>query len=69
MYADFGGQGSLAQNSVCWSAFEDQTDEEWMEDVSKGVDGTGIRAQRIKQWNAEWEQFCEWIVKEFGDVE
>ncbi|KAH9217599.1 adenosine deaminase [Leptodontidium sp. 2 PMI_412] len=63
------GLGSLAQNSVCWSAFEDQTGEEWMEDVSKGVDGTGIRAQRIKQWNAEWEEFCEWIVKEFGDVE
>ncbi|KAG4430394.1 hypothetical protein IFR05_014133 [Cadophora sp. M221] len=63
------GLGSLAQNSVCWSAFEDQTDDEWMEDVSKGASGTGIRAQRIREWNAEWEAFCAWIVKEFGDVE
>ncbi|KAH7310081.1 adenosine deaminase family protein-like protein [Rhexocercosporidium sp. MPI-PUGE-AT-0058] len=62
------GLGSLAQNSVCWSAFEDQSDAEWVEDVAKGVNGTGIRAQRIKQWNAEWEEFCGWIVKEFGDV-
>lgn len=62
-------QGSLAQNSVRWSAFEDQSDEEWHEDVSKGADGTGLRAQRIREWDAEWEVFCGWIVKEFGDVE
>ncbi|KAL2067767.1 hypothetical protein VTL71DRAFT_15863 [Oculimacula yallundae] len=63
------GLGSLAQNGVGYSAYEDQSDDEWFADISKGVSGTGIRAQRIKQWNAEWEEFCEWIVKEFGDVE
>ncbi|XMA12184.1 hypothetical protein WAI453_004975 [Rhynchosporium graminicola] len=63
------GLGSLAQNSVGYSAYDDQSDDEWLDDISKSVSGTGIRAQRIEQWNAEWEEFCGWIVKEFGDVE
>jgi adenosine deaminase CECR1 len=61
-----GGLGSLAQNSVRWSAFEDQNDEEWLADVSAGEHGSGIRAQRIKEWNEEWELFCEWVVQEYG---
>lgn len=61
-------QGSLAQNSVRWSAFEDQDDNEWFEDVSKGEAGAGLRASRIKEWNAEWEEFCYWIVDEFGEA-
>ncbi|MAD83050.1 MAG: hypothetical protein CL912_08800 [Deltaproteobacteria bacterium] len=62
-------QGSLAQNSVRWSAYEDQTDEEWMDDITKGAEGMSIRAQRIRKWNAEWEEFCKWIVEEFGGAE
>ncbi|KAK0101057.1 hypothetical protein ONS95_012955 [Cadophora gregata] len=63
------GLGSLAQNSVRWSAYEDQTDDEWTQDIENGPDGTGIRAQRIKEWNAEWEEFCKWIVEQYGHVE
>ncbi|KAK6584645.1 hypothetical protein PZA11_002869 [Diplocarpon coronariae] len=58
------GLGSLAQNSVRWSAFEDQSDDEWLADVSQP---TGLREQRIREWNAEWEAFCQWVVDEFGD--
>lgn len=57
----------MAQNSVRFSAFEDQTDSEWFEDISAGVDGTGIRARRIKEWNAEWEAYCAWIVEKFEE--
>ncbi|PVH79799.1 adenosine deaminase [Cadophora sp. DSE1049] len=63
------GLGSLAQNSVRWSAYEDQMDDEWMEDITRGAEGTGIRAQRIREWDAEWEEFCKWIVEEFGHLE
>jgi len=61
-------QGSLAQNSVQWAAFDDQSDEEWFEDISLGENGKGIRAQRIKEWNIEWEAFCAWIVEEYGGM-
>ena len=58
--------GSLAQNSVRWSVFEDQTVEDWLQGIEDGASGKGIRAGRMQQWNREWEQFCEWIVEEFG---
>ncbi len=50
-----------------WSAFEDQSDEEWLEDVKAGAQGNGLRARRIGEWKFEWEEFCEWIVKEFNE--
>ncbi|TVY56311.1 Adenosine deaminase 2-A [Lachnellula suecica] len=62
------GLGSLAQNSVNWSAYEDESAEEWERSTKEGQKGAGIRAERVKEWNAEWEAFCEWIVAEFGDV-
>lgn len=60
-------QGSLAQNSVRWSAFEDQTTEEWLKTIDEGLAGAGLRAKHMLEWNAEWEEFCQWIVKEFGN--
>lgn len=50
-----------------WSAFEDEGAEEWEVNTREGAIGSGIRAERIKTWNAEWEIFCEWIVAEFGN--
>jgi hypothetical protein len=55
----------MAQNSIRFAALEDQTDEEWFADISAGVNGKGIRSQRIKEWDAQWEAYCAWIVKEF----
>ncbi|CZR53108.1 related to cecr1 protein [Phialocephala subalpina] len=63
------GLGSLAENSVRWAAFEDQNATEWLEGVKAATLGGGVRAERMKQWSVEWEQFCLWIVTEFGDVE
>lgn len=60
------GLGSLAENSVRWAAFEDQETKEWTEDIKNGAYGTGLRAQRMKEWKKSWERFCQWIVMEFG---
>ncbi|KAG9249128.1 adenosine deaminase [Calycina marina] len=59
------GLGSLAQNSVRWGIFEDQTTEEWLQTIEEGSAGTGLRARRVQQWDSEWEDFCAWVVKEY----
>lgn len=61
------GLGSLAENSVRWAAFEDQTNAEWTQGVREASLGSGIRADRMKEWAVEWEQYCLWIVTEFGE--
>ncbi|KAF7592256.1 cat eye syndrome chromosome region, candidate 1 [Aspergillus hancockii] len=60
------GLGALAQNSVRWSNFEDQTEVEWIRDIDFGENGDGIKAQRMRAWNAKWEEFCQWVVDEYG---
>jgi len=61
------GLGSLVENSVRWAAFEDQNAEEWSKGIKEATLGSGIRAERMKEWAIEWEQFCLWVVTEFGD--
>ncbi|RYP55326.1 hypothetical protein DL768_000081 [Monosporascus sp. mg162] len=63
------GLGSLAENSIRWAAFEDQTAEEWGRDVREASLGAGVKAQRLKEWSVEWERFCLWVVTEFGEEE
>ncbi|KAI0858155.1 adenosine deaminase-related growth factor [Xylaria cubensis] len=61
------GLGSLAENSVRWAAFEDQSAEDWSRDVREASLGSGLKAQRLKEWAVEWERFCLWVVDEFGE--
>ncbi|KAG5951686.1 hypothetical protein E4U53_002499 [Claviceps sorghi] len=61
------GLGSLAENSVRWAAFEDQDATQWVNEIRLGTLGNGIKAERLKQWQVEWEEFCLWIVTEYGD--
>jgi adenosine deaminase CECR1 len=56
----------LAQNSVRWAVFEDEETDVWLKNIDDGAEGIGIKAKWIKAWNAEWEDFCQWIVAEFG---
>ena len=60
------GLGSLAENSVRWAAFEDQSPREWTKDIKDGIYGEGIRGRRLRKWKAEWEKFCEWILMEYA---
>ncbi|KAK2593986.1 hypothetical protein QQS21_008296 [Conoideocrella luteorostrata] len=61
------GLGSLAENSVRWAAFEDQDAAQWANEIRQASLGGGVKAQRLKEWQIEWEQFCLWIVSEFGE--
>ncbi|KAK6863909.1 hypothetical protein PG995_000437 [Apiospora arundinis] len=63
------GLGSLAENSIRWSAFEDQTAEEWTRDVKEASVGAGLKAKRLQEWAVDWEKFCLWVVTEFGEEE
>ncbi|KAI0192135.1 adenosine/AMP deaminase [Astrocystis sublimbata] len=60
------GLGSLAENSVRWSAFEDQTDDEWQNGVSNIAVG-GLKGLRLREWASDWERFCEWVVEDYGE--
>ncbi|CAI7589988.1 unnamed protein product [Penicillium viridicatum] len=60
------GLGALAQNSLRWANFEDQSDNDWVQDIDRGEDGTGTKAKHIQAWNKDWEDFCKWIVDEYG---
>ncbi|KAI3340700.1 hypothetical protein F4824DRAFT_398632 [Ustulina deusta] len=62
-----GGLGALAQNSVRWSNFVDQGQEDWIRDIQLGVNGTGIKAERLRLWQEKWEAYCQWIVEEYAD--
>ena len=60
------GLGSMAENSVRWACYGDQATKEWHKDVGDGKHGSGVRANRMRQWMDDWNKFCEWIVKEFA---
>ncbi|KAG2421698.1 hypothetical protein HFD88_005674 [Aspergillus terreus] len=60
------GLGALAQNSLRWSNFEDQNDADWLRDIDLAEHGKGVKGERIRAWNEEWEEFCQWIVDEYS---
>jgi adenosine deaminase CECR1 len=59
------GLATMAENSVRWSAIEDQKQGEWLQEISDGYMGQGVKAQRLKGWRSEFEKFCQWIIMEF----
>ncbi|KAF2767005.1 Metallo-dependent hydrolase [Teratosphaeria nubilosa] len=64
------GLASLAENSVRWACFEDQSARDWRADLKAGAVGKGVKGERMREWAAEFEKFCQWVVLEFGaDVE
>lgn len=60
-------KGALAQNSIKYSNFLDQVDDDWLADIALAEYGTGIKAAHIKEWYQKWEDFCGWVVSEFGE--
>lgn len=61
------GLGALAENSVRWAAFEDQTSKEWVQGIKQATLGRGTRATRMQEWSVDWERFCLWVVSEYGE--
>ena len=60
------GLGSLAENSVRWASYTDQSTKEWNKDVADGKHGQGLRAERLRTWTEQWNEFCEWVVMEYA---
>ncbi|KAF7197689.1 Adenosine deaminase 2-A [Pseudocercospora fuligena] len=60
------GLASLAENSIRWANFEECTAKEWQQDIKDGAYGKGVRAERMREWAAEFEKFCAWVVQEYG---
>ncbi|KAL8952850.1 MAG: hypothetical protein Q9222_001242 [Ikaeria aurantiellina] len=62
------GLGSLAENSVRYAAYwPDQNSKEWNKDIRDGKYGEGLRAARMREWTADWNKFCQWIVMDFAE--
>ncbi|KAL8730209.1 MAG: hypothetical protein Q9181_004740 [Wetmoreana brouardii] len=62
------GLGSLAENSVRYAAYwPDQRSKEWNKDIKDGKYGEGVRAERMREWTAEWNKFCQWIIMEHAE--
>ena len=51
--------GDLAETSVLYAAFED--------DEIGVLSPGGVREQRMIELRKDWEEFCEWIVREYGE--
>jgi adenosine deaminase CECR1 len=59
------GLGTMAENSLKWSAVEDQKNPEWLKGVTDGYLGKSAKATMLKEWRAEFEKWCQWIIMEF----
>jgi len=60
------GLASLAENSVRWASHNDCTAKEWQQEIKDGAYGKGVRAQRMREWAKEFEEFCAWVVQDYG---
>ncbi|RCI08393.1 hypothetical protein L249_8866 [Ophiocordyceps polyrhachis-furcata BCC 54312] len=60
------GLGALARNSLRWSHFEDQSDAEWKRDIDLAEQGPGVKAMRLREWDRQWDEYCHWVVTEYG---
>lgn len=56
------GLATMAENSIRWSCFEDQSSSEWLRDIRSGLTGTGVKAARLKDWHMEFERFCQRVI-------
>lgn len=61
------GLAMMAENSIRWSCYEDQSGPEWLAGIQEGVLGEGVKAARLQEWYTEFEKFCEWILLEFAE--
>jgi adenosine deaminase CECR1 len=66
---DLVGLLMMAQNSIRWSCYEDQSPAEWKAGIQNGVEGKGLKAERLRDFGQEFEKFCAWIVLEFAEFD
>jgi adenosine deaminase CECR1 len=66
---DLVGLSMMAQNSIRWSCYEDQSTAEWKAGIQNGVMGNGLKSERLRDFGSDFEKFCEWIVLEFAEFD
>ncbi|KAJ5544617.1 hypothetical protein N7535_006989 [Penicillium sp. DV-2018c] len=66
---DLVGLSMMAQNSIRWSCYEDQSIPEWKAGIQDGVMGKGLKSERLRDFGSDFEKFCEWIVMEFAEFD
>ncbi|THC91156.1 hypothetical protein EYZ11_009387 [Aspergillus tanneri] len=59
----------MIENSVRWSCYEDQSTAEWLSGIREGVLGKGVKANRLREWYADFQRFCEWIALEYAELD
>lgn len=59
------GLGTMAENSLKWSALEDQKPAEWTRSIGEGYMGKGIKSKLLRAWRSEFEKWCQFIVMEY----
>ncbi|KAL4913789.1 hypothetical protein BDW62DRAFT_191893 [Aspergillus aurantiobrunneus] len=57
----------MVENSIRWSCYEDQSAKEWATDIEEAILGEGIKAARLREFYADFQKFCEWVVQNFGN--
>jgi adenosine deaminase CECR1 len=59
------GLGTMMENSLKWSAFEDQDDEAWINGINEAYDGKGVKGDMLRRWYKDFEKWCEWVIAEY----
>ncbi|KAL2435113.1 Adenosine deaminase 2-A [Exophiala dermatitidis] len=59
------GLGTMAENSLKWSAIEDQKTADWTRTIAEGYMGKGTKARLLREWRSEFEKWCQFIVMEY----
>jgi adenosine deaminase CECR1 len=61
------GLAVMAENSIKWCAVEDEEGKEWVQSIEKGYLGKGVKARMLRDWRAEFEKWCQWVIMEFAE--
>jgi adenosine deaminase CECR1 len=61
--------GTMVENSILWSLFEDEGDDEWTIGISQsravGTAPTAMKAKRVQEWREAFEEWCRWVVENY----
>ncbi|PYI29243.1 CECR1 family adenosine deaminase [Aspergillus indologenus CBS 114.80] len=66
-HTDLAGLAMLVENSIRWSCYDDQPAGEWLSEIGEGILGEKVKARRLQDWWARFEQFCEWVTVTFAE--
>ena len=66
-FANLGLEGlaTMAENSLRWSAVEDQKTPEWLASIKESYMGKTAKGKMLKEWRSEFEKWCQWVIMEY----